>query len=67
MRPGRQLDRLGQRRVPGDRPVMRPVQPDDPGQQMSIRSAGLRPRAPGAVPGAGGPLPGTAPWWMLSP
>ena len=50
MRPGDQLDRLGQRRVPGDRPVMGVVQPDDLGQHVRVPSIGLR-------PGRGVPFP----------
>ena len=46
--PGPQLDRLDQRRVPGDRPVVCPVQPDDLGQH--VRIAGIALRARGRVP-----------------
>ena len=44
MRPGGDLDVLGDLTVAGDPAVMRPVQPDDLGQQMRIRRIRLRPR-----------------------
>jgi hypothetical protein len=37
MRPGRDLDVFGDLAVAGDPAVMRPIQPDDLGQQMRIR------------------------------
>jgi hypothetical protein len=40
---GGDLDVLGDLAVAGDGPVMRPVQPDDLGQQMPIRGVGLGP------------------------
>jgi hypothetical protein len=48
--PGDQLDRLGPTRVAGQPTVVRPVQPDDLGQQMRVSRIGLR-------PGRGVPLP----------
>ena len=53
MGPGGDLDVLGDLRVPGDRAVMGPVQPDDLGQQMRIRGVGLRPRRGVPLPIAG--------------
>ena len=53
MSPRGQLDRLGLRRVPGGRAVMRPVQPDDLSQQMRIRGVRLRPRRRVPFPVAG--------------
>ena len=53
MGPGGDLDVLGDLTVAGDRAVMRPVQPDDLGQQMRIRRIGLRPRRGVPFPVAG--------------
>ena len=41
MRPSRDLDMFGDLTVAGDRAVMRPIQPDDLGQQMRIRGIRL--------------------------
>jgi len=46
---GQQLRRFGQVRIPGDLTVMRPVQPDNLGQHVSII---------GVTPGPGGGVPG---------
>ena len=50
MRPSRDLDVFGDLAVAGDLAVMRPIQPDDLGQQMSIRRIRLRPRRGMAFP-----------------
>lgn len=44
MRPRDHLDVFGDVAVPGDRPVMRPVQPDQLGQYMRITPVALQPR-----------------------
>jgi hypothetical protein len=44
MRPSCDLDMFGDLTVAGDPAVMRPIQPDDLGQQMRIRRIRLRPR-----------------------
>jgi hypothetical protein len=43
MRPSCDLDVFGDLTVAGDPAVMRPIQPDDLGQQMRIRGIRLRP------------------------
>ena len=53
MRPSCDLDMFGDLAVAGDPAVMRPIQPDDLGQQMRIRGIRLRPRrgVPFPIPG----------------
>jgi len=50
---GRDLDVFGALTVAGDPAVMRPIQPNDLGEQMSIRGIRLRPRrgVPFPIPG----------------
>ncbi len=50
MRPGGDLDVFGDLTVTGDPAVVRPIQPDDLGQQMRIARIRLRPRRGMAFP-----------------
>jgi hypothetical protein len=58
MRPSCDLDMFGDLAVAGDPAMMRPIQPDNLGEQMRIRGIRLRPPTGNAAPDTGPPATG---------